>query len=214
MLKYAIQRLQSIDIEQSNWELAQQLHFQFLMVETGTFLPVLGRLIHRHQNGFAIDFQTISELINSQLLLQCPLDHVSEVSWALWAALYWSIPIDPSAATRLSRVNDSIVALLALDAKRRGLIPNGLSTTSWERFMTQDELYGDQWLLSYEANIKGWLPSVGGGDHVGADPNFGFLKNQDVAFYEIQKVMSTPTGASASQGLYPIFTFPSKSVLP
>jgi hypothetical protein len=49
--------------------------------------------------------------------------------------------------------------------------------------MTKDGLYDEQWLLAYEANVKGWLPSVGGGDHVNADPGFSFLKNAGVEFY-------------------------------
>ena len=50
--------------------------------------------------------------------------------------------------------------------------------------MTQDALYDEHWLLSYEANIKGWLPSLGAADHVAADPNFGFLKANGVHFYD------------------------------
>lgn len=35
--------------------------------------------------------------------------------------------------------------------------------------MTPDGLYEEHWLLSYEANIKGWLSTTGGVDHVAAD---------------------------------------------
>lgn len=213
VLKYAIQRLQSVQIDPSNWEIAEQLHLQCVMVETGTFLPVLGRLIDRNKNGFSVDIQTIGEVINSQLILQCPSDHGSEVSWALWAAIFWNIEIEAEAASALSKMNDSVVALLALDAHSRGLIPNGLDTTHWEAYMTTDELHGNQWLLSYEANKKGWLPSIGTNDHVMADPNFAFLKNSNVEFYDLHKVKAIPTGASLSQGNYPLFDFEISSVI-
>ena len=39
------------------------------------------------------------------------------------------------------------------------------------------------WLLSYEANIKGWLPPVGPSDNVEEDPCFNFFKKQKVTFY-------------------------------
>ena len=49
--------------------------------------------------------------------------------------------------------------------------------------MTTGDLYEDQWLLSYEANVKGWLPSLGGGNHVSVDPRFGYLRALGVEFY-------------------------------
>ena len=57
---------------------------------------------------------------------------------------------------------------------------------SWQAAMTRDELVGRLWLLSYEANVKGWLPSVVAGDHVSADPIFKFLKDAGVHFYDDQ----------------------------
>jgi hypothetical protein len=49
--------------------------------------------------------------------------------------------------------------------------------------MNGKDLRGEEWLLSYEANVQGWLGTVGGGDHVTADPEFGYLKASGVRFY-------------------------------
>jgi hypothetical protein len=65
--------------------------------------------------------------------------------------------------------------------------------------MSADALYDEHWLLAYEANVKGWLPSVSGTDHVAADPNFGFLKSRKVFFYD----QSRATAADTSQYLFP-----------
>ncbi len=48
--------------------------------------------------------------------------------------------------------------------------------------MTEEELYRENWLVSYEANIKGWLPSKGS-DHVSKADGFDFLKKHDISFY-------------------------------
>ncbi|GEM_PF-4931988 len=85
-------------------------------------------------------------------------------------------------------MEDSFVALLALDGSQRGLIPTGLDTSLWETFMTDQELYGNQWLLAYEANIKNWLPSATGIDYVANDPAFGFLKSNNVEFYDPKRL--------------------------
>jgi hypothetical protein len=53
--------------------------------------------------------------------------------------------------------------------------------------MVPDELYGEQWLLCYEANVKNWLPSVGPRDHVAADHAFSHLKALHVSFYDTSK---------------------------
>ena len=75
-------------------------------------------------------------------------------------------------------------AFLALDCERHGLAAKSLDKGLWASHMTEEALYDEHWLLAYEANVKGWLPSVGGGDHVTADVNFGFLKKTNVHFYE------------------------------
>ena len=55
-------------------------------------------------------------------------------------------------------MEDSVVAVLALDAKAKGLISNNVNLTLWASMMTTQSLFEENWLLSYEANVKKWLP--------------------------------------------------------
>jgi hypothetical protein len=87
---------------------------------------------------------------------------------------------------------NSVVALLALDALRQGLLPTTIATAKWAGRMTPLDLYSEQWLLAYGANVKGWLPTVGGGDHVTSDPNFSQLKGLGVEFYTPVARPATP----------------------
>lgn len=112
----------------------------------------------------------------------------SEVAWSLWALMFWSVPLSDEAASAISKMEDSFVALLALDTESKGLVPTGLDTSIWETFMIDQELYGNQWLLAYEANVKNWLPSVGSVDHVTNDPAFGFLKSNNIEFYDPRRL--------------------------
>ena len=82
-------------------------------------------------------------------------------------------------------MNDSVVAILLLDAAIKSLISSGANFNNFQTLMTAEELYGEQWLLSYEANIKGWLPSADGVDHVAADTYFSVLKRNGVYFYDV-----------------------------
>jgi hypothetical protein len=90
-------------------------------------------------------------------------------------------PIAPATVAAVSQMDDAVVALLALDATSRGLaVSNGWPT--WSPRMVNAELFGDMWLLAYEANVRNWLPNVGP-DFVAADPFFGPLKAARVSFY-------------------------------
>jgi len=194
-------------LDPGNWETFQQFLLQCLMVEPGTFVPVLSHLLYYRQAGFAIDRQAVEEVMNHQIVFNCPHGHSSEVAWAIWTLIVFGLPIDGLASQAISRMDDSVIALLALDAQQRGLIPRGLDTTLWQSYMETAELRGKQWLLAYESNVKGWLPSNGNADHVAADPDFGHLKRLGVEFYNSAKVLNAaPTFASTSSGAAPAFS--------
>ncbi|PKB65880.1 MAG: hypothetical protein BZY81_09035 [SAR202 cluster bacterium Io17-Chloro-G4] len=74
--------------------------------------------------------------------------------------------------------------MLSLDAKNKNLIPSQVTFSQWSVVMNQAELEGNQWLLAYEVNVKGWLPLPGGIDYVLADPRFALLKQNGVSFYD------------------------------
>jgi hypothetical protein len=109
--------------------------------------------------------------------------HSSEVANATWACLALGIALHSDAVDLIAQCDDPAVALLALHCEHNGLLAKPLNKATWMTHMTQQALYDEHWLLAYEANIKGWLPSASGTDHVMSDPNFSFLKLNGVSFY-------------------------------
>ncbi len=209
ILKYAIPRLRSVNIDAANWELFQHLLMQCINVEPGTFSSVLEQLCHYHQQGRSLGIASLESVMNEQIIYHAPLNHGSEVASAVWSCMLFNMSINTEAAAALSMMGDSVVALLSLDADRRGLIQGSLNLDNWLSYMDGDGLYGEHWLLSYEANVKGWLPSNRGIDHVNADTNFAFLKKHNVQFYDINRVVDmVPTGVAPSYGIAPSFSFP------
>jgi len=87
----------------------------------------------------------------------------------------------------VSQVDDSVVALLSLDLKANGLA-DGLDPDLWGQHMEARHLYSENWLIAYEALIKGWLPSKDGSDYVAVDDFFGLLAKHAVMFYDISVV--------------------------
>lgn len=203
VLKYAVSRLRrtdgaSLQIEKASWPLLQHFLLQCLMVETGTVAEVLEVLIRYHEAGYDVDRTSIEKALNSQLVHQCSFGYGNEAAWSIWALIYWGIPIDTEAAAALSGSRDPVVILLSLDARQRDLASDALYVAEWQKLMDGDYLRRPEWLVSYEANVKDWLPSAGVSDHVLNDPDFRFLKRLGVQFHDPAK---TPTSVPAGEAI-------------
>jgi hypothetical protein len=96
-------------------------------------------------------------------------------------------------------MDDDVVALLALDADSRQLLPNGaLDKTGWSKAVNQaDAMTGEHWLLTYEAVRRSWLlsPALTG------DPVFLAMANAGVGFYDTtQNRPQFPAAAGEDSG--------------
>jgi len=80
-------------------------------------------------------------------------------------------------------MSNSTIALLLLDARATEALDKAVALDHFEKLMTKESLYDENWLLAYEANLKGWLPSLEIGDHVDRDPIYAHFKKQRITFY-------------------------------
>lgn len=184
VLKYAISRLSGTQISPANWALYEDLLLQCVSIDPSSIGVALNQLVRYRDLHYTLDTQHIAELFNSIIKKHAPLGQGSEVAWALWGLIVLGASTDDESATVAANMNDSIVAILILDAKAKGLVSANVNFDNLKSYMNTDELYGAQWLLAYEANIKNWLPSLTRRDHVNRDPCFSFLKSNGVYFYD------------------------------
>jgi len=211
VVHYALQRVRSVFPKKENWPLFEDLLFQSIMIQPGAIryaVPILGG---HQQCGYKVTNAKLKKMIHAMIDIHASQDHGSEVAWSLWAAILFDVKVNNSPAKKLGLMDDCVVALLALDAQSRGLIAGSIGFSQWRDCMTTDHLYERQWLLAYEANVKGWLPTVGGGDHVASDSNFNHLKTNLVSFYDssivialrAKKARQVPTSTTVSPtGIY------------
>ena len=183
-LKYVISKFKKITVCGENWSYFENMLLQSAITEPGTLPNVVTSLLKYLDLGYGLNTGSIGNCFNEIIRQHSPLGHGSEVSWAIWGLIALRIPLNEKSASAVVLMNDSIVAILTLDANSKGLIPSGLDSTHYKTFMTKDDLYGEQWLLAYEANVKGWLPSTGTDDHVEVDECFNFLKTHGISFYD------------------------------
>ena len=187
VLKYAIGRIANLSIV-SEHKLVEDLLLQAVRIEPGT-LPLVLEVILKtpalHNRK-----QKRAELLISSILQHGPQRHSSEVAWSLWGCIVLGISIPKETITAVMRMEDSVCTLLLLHAQSRRLASARRASRVLEAVMNSDDLYDSRWLLSYEANVKGWV-NCPNGDHVAADPNFGKMKAAGVSFYDPTKLSVT-----------------------
>ena len=201
VLRFALGRMRRNVVVQPNWPLYESTLLHIAAVEPGTLSTVLDELYRYYKAGYQVGIPKVADVLQQVIRQHASVNHGSEVAWAIWGCLLFRIHLDDQPAGQLAQMEDSVVAILALDAKVKGLISNNVSLTLWASMMTTQSLFEENWLLSYEANVKGWLPSCGVHDHVTADPHFNFLKLNGVHFYDTGLSLNYQlSGASIVEG--------------
>jgi hypothetical protein len=186
VLRYAIVRASEKDWSGTAWKIYQDLLLQCATAEPGTIMHVLAELKKYQNQGQEVDIDRFQELVEGIIITNVPLGHGSEVAWAIWLAVVLGVRLTSSAEKMLPNLDDPLVPLLTLHAEQRGITSKNLDKSRWASLMTTEELYGSNWLLTYEADIKNWLPPAGRRNHVNSDPCFAFLKKSGVQFYNIK----------------------------
>jgi hypothetical protein len=193
VLKYALKQSTSRQISGDNWELYQSLLLGSLVWEP-SLAPTLAPVLAKYSSeGFAINSDRLRETLAEIAIYHAKLRQGFEVAWALWLSKIFSLSLPETALVLVSQMDDPVVALLALDLKTSGF-GDAVDPSLWSSHMRRDQLFSENWLLAYEAYVKGWLPSVDGSDYVGSDPFFGVLSGYGVEFYDTETLK--PAGES------------------
>jgi hypothetical protein len=199
ILRYSVQRMRSVSVLEKNWELYESLLLQCLSVEPGTAPAVIGELYKYHLH-MPLDRSRIAESLHQLIEDHAPLHHGSEVVWALWGAICLGCRLDAKIVEKSLLASDPCAALCALHARAKGLVAGPVDVSILEALMHDDELTDAQWLLAYEANVKGWLPNKGGKDFVAAHKHFGPMKAAGVSFYDETATLPVTVKPAVMQG--------------
>ncbi|HEX9869480.1 MAG TPA: RNA-directed DNA polymerase, partial [Candidatus Tectomicrobia bacterium] len=196
VIKYAVARMRSEVINQSNWELYGNLLLQSAVVEPGTLDTVIVEFYRYQQAGYPVDRNKLAEAFVEVVNTHAPLEHGSEVAWVLWEHILFNIPMESVPARLVRGMRDPVVGLLLLHAQDQKLVPSQTDFSAWQALMKGEELRSENWLLAYEALLKGWLSSADGKDYVASDLCCSAMRASGVSFYD----------AVASQGFQPVLS--------
>jgi hypothetical protein len=190
VIKYAIKRTSSLDIKPANWPLYESLLLQWATAEPGVLEVSIDFLKHHADLGFPIDRPKVKHVLEHIIRIHAPRGHTSELAWAIWGLILFSLPFDDDVVQILSLIENSIVALLCLDARNQKLIDPSANFTSWQSLMNEKELLGPNWLLAYEALVKNWLPVAGPTNYLKNTFGFSYLKSNNVYFYNVGRTFT------------------------
>jgi hypothetical protein len=198
VIRYATMRLRAEVVPSEGWRTFQNLIFNAATADPSALPAVLGVLFEvATKAGHTVHTGGLAETIESIIERHAPLAHGSEVAWCVWAAIAFAIPLSTAAASAVSKMEDDVVALLALHADSNGLFPVGaLDRARWATLVSApDAVMADHWLLAYEANLKRWLPSP----TIAADPGFSVVARAGVGFYD--PAFAVPMFPAAALGI-------------
>jgi hypothetical protein len=200
VIKYAVARVQTLDVASDAWRAFQNCVVGAASVDPSAMAMALGTLfLTAQKGGQTIAKAPLEEVFEATIERHARRGEGSEVSWALWGAITWNIPLSNGVAKALSAMEDDIVALLALDAESRGLFPTGsLNKNTWQSLVSQpDALDKQHWLLTYEATMKKWLSSP----LISKNPVFKSMQSNGVTFYDSKRnVPHFPSAARRNPG--------------
>jgi hypothetical protein len=159
VLKYAVKHSTSHTISHDNWELYESFLLGGLVSEPGLAPTLAPILVKYRDEGYELDGQKLKDSLAEVASYNARLRQGFEVAWALWLCKLFSVELPEESLLEVSQVDDPIVALLALNLRDCGLA-DALDPSMWSKHMQADQLYSENWLLAYEAHVKGWLPSL------------------------------------------------------
>jgi hypothetical protein len=184
IVKYAILKSSSRLIYSANWSAYQSIILQWSIAEPGILPIALDFIKYYESKGFAINKSELQETLEFLITEHAPMGHTSEVSYAIFGMILFGLNFSIITVEILAVIENPFIALLTLDAQQQGLISTSYIFSLWQSLMTGAELKTSNWLLAYEALVKGWLPSATGSDYVAKDNGFKYLKSENVYFYD------------------------------
>jgi hypothetical protein len=184
VLKFALRKLSSFVVKRDNWPVFQA-HLCKAITNFPNCIQEAAHIFYTyHLYGFQLD-DGLGRTLNLMIEDHAPLEHHSEIAWALWMCREFRITLSAAATKAVSKMNSSVALLLALDLRAEGLLAGRLDKRSTRRFATPEALYEGTWLLSYEGGIRNWI--YNGANHIAGDPYFLAMQNNDIHFYRPER---------------------------
>lgn len=182
VMTYALKRAASLLVRKENWVIFEAHICHVAMGYPNTLQTVARLLVTYTKVEYPISISRLSRVINAIIEDHAPLGHHSEVAWCLWLSKELKLNLSEQNIDRVAEMHSSVCALILMDLHQAGKLNKAPKLTPWKLAEHKDALFGDLWLLSYEAGVRHW-----GGlsdAHISGDAYFSLLQFYGVRFYD------------------------------
>jgi hypothetical protein len=191
VLTYALKMSRSFAVSDANFLLFESFVLRIARLDRIT-IPVVAQILIVHsKNGKILNKNRCEKYINDTINASFPLGHTSEVAWSLFLARELSIKLSTELIQPLVDSENSVYGLLCLDLEKRALVRGTLNHMVLDSLMNPASLWDANWLVAYEADLKGWLPNSVGTTHVENDIWFKEMKAKKISFYDTSLTVPT-----------------------
>jgi hypothetical protein len=157
IIKYAVRRSARHVIREPSWQL-YEAYLAHMAVSYPSSLPTVCEILSTYRGmGYRLNSDLWSKIAMDGIRIHAPLRHDSEVCWALW--LLWEIggTVEDIARVEIEKMNNAVVATVALFLQEKGKFEGKIDTRYWERAAGSYPFQGQFWLLAYEGSRRQWL---------------------------------------------------------
>lgn len=205
VMKYALKMLwklpkDGVRLKGRNWDIYQSILVHIMTSHPYT-TDMVAQILRKCQKRGYLGGESkgkLSDAVSALIRRHAPLEHHSEVAWALWLAKVVGLDIANEAAKCLPKVNSGVCALLALDNMQNGRIKlDENDTAPWRKHLSPGGLKDRFWLLAYEAP-----DCLGDKSYIDDDEFFAELKAREVRFYDESKNDAVKDDAIFDSWLY------------
>lgn len=190
VMDYALKLARSFRIHKDCYTLFESFILRCARAYPIILPTVVQILVNYRKDGAPVSSDRCRKLIIDELRKSVALRHSDEVAWVLFLAKALSIKLPAKQLAPICRTENSVWALLVLDLEQMGLIEGKIDKGVWVALMSKQSLTDSNWLLAYEADLKGWLKPKGV-NHVDSDTWFSVLKKRRISFYDVHKNVET-----------------------
>ncbi len=157
VLAYAIKRANPFPLGPDSWKVFVDFLLTSSVLEPSTLRHVHDVLQFGAVRGMVVPIETVAQSMNQIIQEHAPLDHGSEVAWALTILRELGARVEAEAATMVVGMTDNASLLLLRDMFASGLVVGSPDFTEMEeRARGAEALAGANWLLAYELARLGY----------------------------------------------------------
>ena len=178
--KYAFTILRKEIILRENWSFFEALLLQLIIVDTSTTSIVFETIEGYKYRGYPINLERLSKFINVFIKDIIEMNNDFEVSWALNFVKNMRINLDKGVVDLLLKIDNAIIMIQVMLLEDEKLLGDDPDFDFYKSMVTEESLYEDTWMFTYECHIQGWFGNVS--DFVSKDKFFSQLSSRGISF--------------------------------